>query len=63
MTAGVANGIYWVCIGLAALCLLLGLLSVLFGSVGLGGALLFYLMIAASIYLTGSWVFWRDRRA
>ena len=38
------------CIGLAALCVLLGLLSFLLRSVGLGSALLFYLMITASIY-------------
>jgi hypothetical protein len=62
MATRVANGIYWGCIGLAALCVLFGLLSFLFGSSGLGGALLFYLMIAASIYLVGSWVFWRDSR-
>ena len=63
MTARVASEIYWVCVGLAALCVLLELLSFLFGSIGLGSALLFYLMITASIYLIGSWVFWRDRRA
>ncbi len=63
MTARVAKGIYWVCVGLAALCVLLGLLSFLFGNIGLGSALLFYLMITASIYLIGSWVFGRDRRA
>ena len=45
MTARVASGIYWVCVGLAALCVLLELLSFLFGSIGLGSALLFYLMI------------------
>jgi hypothetical protein len=63
MTARVANGIYRGCIGLAVLFLLLGLMSFLFGSVGLGSALLFYLMITASIYLIGSWVFWTGRRA
>jgi hypothetical protein len=63
MIARAANGIYWASIGLAALCVLFGLWSSLFGGVGIGGALLFYLMIAASIYLIGTWVFWSDRRA
>jgi hypothetical protein len=63
MTARVANGIYWTCIGLAALLVLLGCWSFVFGGDALGGALLFYLMIAASVYLIGSWVFWTGRRA
>jgi len=63
MNIRAANGIYWAGIGLAALCVLFGLWSFLFGGVGMGGALLFYLMIAASIYLIGSWLLWSGRRA
>jgi len=63
MTVRAANGIYWASIGLAALCVLFGLWSFLFGGVGMGGALPFYLMIAASIYLIGNWLLWSDRRA
>ena len=63
MTVRAANGIYWASIGLAALGVLFGLWSFLFGGVGMAGALLFYVMIAASIYLIGNWLFWSDRRA
>lgn len=63
MTVRAANGVYWTCIGLATLCVLFGLWSFMFGGVGIGSALLFYLMIAASIYLMGTWVFWDDRPA
>jgi hypothetical protein len=63
MSVRAANGIHWASIGLAALCVLFGLWSFLFGGVGTGGALLFYLMIAASIYLIGNWLLWSGRRA
>jgi hypothetical protein len=63
MTARAASGIYWVSIGVAAICVLFGLWSSLFGGVGIDGVLLFYLMIAASIYPAGNWLFWADPRA
>jgi hypothetical protein len=61
MTVREADGIYWASIGLATLCVMSGLWGVMFGEVGTGSALLFYLMIAASIYLIGIWIF-RDGR-
>jgi len=63
MTVRAANGIYWASIGLATLCVLFGLWSFMFGGVGIGSALLFYLMVAASIYLIGIWIFRDDRHA
>jgi len=61
MTVRAADGIYWASIGLATFCVMFGLWSFMFGQVGTGSALLFYLMIAASIYLIGIWIF-RDGR-
>jgi hypothetical protein len=61
MTVGAAKAVYWTCSGLPALVVLLGVLDTLFA--GLGGAALFYLAVAASIYLMGTWVFRRDRHA
>jgi hypothetical protein len=52
---------YWTSSGLAALIVLLGILDTMF--VGPGSAALFYLMVAAAIYLAGTWVFHRDRHA
>jgi hypothetical protein len=54
-----AKIIYWTGSGLAALVVLLGVLDTMF--VGPGGAALFYLMVAAALYLAGTWVFHLDR--
>jgi hypothetical protein len=61
MTVGAAKAVYWSCSGLAALVVPLGILVTLFA--GPGGAALFYLAVAASIYLMGTWVFRKDRYA
>lgn len=63
MTVRGAHGVYWASIALATFCVMFGLWSFMFGEVGTGSELLFYLMIAASIYLIGTWIFRDDLRA
>jgi hypothetical protein len=61
MTVRVAKITYWTCLALAALVVVLGVLDTVFA--GPGGALLFYLTIAATLYLVVTWVFQRGRHA
>lgn len=63
MNVRAVDGVYWASIALATFCVMFGLWSFMFGKVGTGSELLFYLMIAASIYLIGIWIFRDDRHA
>jgi hypothetical protein len=61
MTTGAGSVIYCTCWGLAALVVLLGILDTILG--GPGGAPLFYLTVAAALYLAGAWAFQGDSHA
>lgn len=63
MTVRGAHGVYWASIALATFCVVFGLWTFMLGGVGIGSEWLFYLMIAASIYLIGIWIFRDDRHA
>jgi hypothetical protein len=56
-----AKFVCWTCTGLAAVVVLLGVMDTVFA--GPGGAGLFYLTVAAALYLAGTWVFQGDRHA